>query len=152
MTRINLNGDWLLTSKQKPEVEVTMPIPGDNYSALLKASVIDDPYWGCNEQEVQWVRECEWQIHRDFELTQQQLGSQQLLLCLSRLDTVAKLVINGTEVDTFSNMFVARRIDIKPYVQIGVNTISITFTPAHIEAKNRTVSLPFPIPSWLFSA
>lgn len=147
MTRINLNGDWLLTSEQKPEVEVTMQVPGDNYSALLKAGVINDPYWGCNEQEVQWVRECEWQISRAFELSQQQLSSKQLLLCLSRLDTVAKLVINGTEVDTFSNMFVARRVDIKPYVQLGVNTICITFTPAHLEAKNRTVPLPFPIPS-----
>ncbi|AYV24530.1 beta-mannosidase [Vibrio mediterranei] len=147
MTRINLNGDWLLTSKQKPEVEVTMQVPGDNYSALLKAGVINDPYWGCNEQEVQWVRDCEWQISRAFELSQQQLSSEQLLLCLSRLDTVAKLVINGTEVDTFSNMFVSRRIDIKPYVQLGVNTICITFTPAHLEAKNRSVSLPFPIPS-----
>jgi beta-mannosidase len=147
MTRINLNGDWLLTSEQKPEVEVTMQVPGDNYSALLKAGVINDPYWGCNEQEVQWVRECEWQISRAFELSQQQLSSEQLLLCLSRLDTVAKLVINGTEVDTFSNMFVARRVDIKPYVQLGVNTICITFAPAHLEAKNRTVPLPFPIPS-----
>jgi len=63
---INLNGEWRLTSPQRPDICVPMPIPGDNVSALLQAGIIDDPYWGENEKQAQWIAEVDWHIERSL--------------------------------------------------------------------------------------
>lgn len=38
MTHFELNGQWMLTSPQRPNLEIPMFIPGDNVSALYKQS------------------------------------------------------------------------------------------------------------------
>lgn len=45
LSNVSLNGEWRLTSPQRPEISVPMTLPGDNVSALLAAGVIVDPYW-----------------------------------------------------------------------------------------------------------
>jgi hypothetical protein len=37
-------------------------VPGDIYSALLKAKAIPDPYYSINEALVQWLRDHDWRI------------------------------------------------------------------------------------------
>lgn len=49
MAHFELNGQWLLTSPQRPDIEIPMSIPGDNISALLQAERIPDPYFADNE-------------------------------------------------------------------------------------------------------
>ncbi len=44
MAHFELNGQWMLTSPQRPNLEIPMFIPGDNVSALLQAEQIPDPY------------------------------------------------------------------------------------------------------------
>ena len=60
MQQIVLNGEWELSSPQMPGLKIPAELPGDMYSALLKAGIIPDPYFGCNEPAVQKYRDCEW--------------------------------------------------------------------------------------------
>ena len=43
----DLGGAWELKMGDAPAIAAEMP--GDNYSALLKASLIPDPFFGTNE-------------------------------------------------------------------------------------------------------
>ncbi|WP_117234312.1 beta-mannosidase [Vibrio maerlii] len=142
-----LNGEWTLTSKQRPEINISMMIPGDNYNALLKAGMIENPYYGCNEHDVQWVRECDWQIERTFVVEPEQLSCNQLVVSFTRLDTVASVYVNEELVLSASNMFQKHQVDIKSFVKAGENSMRIEFAQAIAEAKRRADQLPFPIPS-----
>ncbi|WP_026972921.1 beta-mannosidase [Aliagarivorans marinus] len=147
MSLIDLNGEWQLSSPQHPHISVPMTLPGDNHSALLAAGLIEDPYYGTNEKNVQWVGESEWQISRSFMVDEQALSASALDLKLGRVDTVARVLINGQEVLACSNMFRLYRVDIKPFVKLGENQIEVRFARADVEAKARAERLPFPIPS-----
>ena len=48
--RIDLAGKWQLSADGVGPLSAELP--GDNYSALLDAGLIPDPYIGCNEREV----------------------------------------------------------------------------------------------------
>ncbi|AUW38553.1 hypothetical protein [Vibrio mimicus] len=42
MTSCNLNGQWRLTSPQRPELSIPMTVPGDNVTALLAAQCAEE--------------------------------------------------------------------------------------------------------------
>ena len=70
MSCFNLASQWNLRADKADFQTIPARVPGDNYSALLEAGVIPDPYLDRNEDLVQWVRECNWIYSRDFELDQ----------------------------------------------------------------------------------
>ncbi|PFG57769.1 beta-mannosidase [Vibrio sp. ES.051] len=147
MTHFELNGQWLLTSPQRPDIEIPMSIPGDNVSALLQAGRIPDPYFADNEDKVRWIEECDWHISREFDLDALGLSAKQVWMTLTRVDTLATFYINGELVLTCSNMFARQRVDIKPYLKQGTNTIRVEFARVDLEGLARAEKLPFPIPS-----
>lgn len=141
-----LDGQWTLTSLTNPLISTSIQIPGDIHSGLLAKGLISDPYWATNEASVQWVGEHEWQIERLFNCPSSLLNVNALKLCLAMLDTFADVFINQQLVLSASNYFLRYQIDVLPYLREGENQILIHFKPATIEAKNRALKLPFPIP------
>ena len=63
---LDLSGDWLLASSDNSHA-LTIAIPGDVHSALQAGGVIADPYFGRNEDDVQWVAHKDWVLERTFE-------------------------------------------------------------------------------------
>ena len=86
---------WILTSPAHSHLAIPMTVPGDNYHALYQAGVITNPYMGTNENEVQWVRECDWHLSQEFSLSPQEMSAASLILNLSRIDTLANVFINN---------------------------------------------------------
>ena len=125
MSHISLDGQWLLTSPQHSHISIPCALPGDVHSALIQADLLPQPYFGCNEELIQWVGESEWQLTTDFILTTEQLTATAIDLNLSFVDTMAIVSINGTQVLTCSNMFRLYQVNVLPYLQQGVNHISI---------------------------
>lgn len=146
MNDIDLNGDWTLTSVEHPHISVPMVIPGDNCSALVKAGAISNPYYGCNEAEVQWVGASNWVLHKSLTLTKMDMNAAQINLHLSRVDTLATLYINHQQVLKCSNMFRRYSLDVKPWLKSGDNRVEFHFLRADREAQKRAERLPFPIP------
>ena len=83
MSCFNLASQWNLRADKADFQTIPARVPGDNYSALLEAGVIPDPYLDRNEDLVQWVRECNWIYSRDFELDQEFLDQESILLNIS---------------------------------------------------------------------
>lgn len=147
MTSCNLNGQWRLTSPQRPELSIPMTIPGDNVTALLAAQCVPDPYWGGNEAKVRWIEEMDWQISREILVSESLLSFKKLWLTLTRVDTFASLYINEVLALECGNQFAAYELDIKPYLKLGSNSLRIVFRRVLPEAEKRAAALPFPIPS-----
>ena len=53
-------------------------IPGFIHTDLLKNKLIEDPFIGNNEQELQWIENEDWVYSTQFQLNDQQLNSQHL--------------------------------------------------------------------------
>ncbi|MGF1900398.1 glycosyl hydrolase 2 galactose-binding domain-containing protein [Aliivibrio sifiae] len=62
MSQVSLNGDRTLISPTHSQLSIPMSIPWDNYHALLSANLIAEPYQETNNEQVQWVRECDWHL------------------------------------------------------------------------------------------
>lgn len=151
---MNLNGTWKLFPKDKNKIKsytdyfeknefVKAQIPGDIHSALIKAKIIKDPYYGKNEQEIQWIGKCDWIIERTFTIKELK---QKAFIQFWFADTFFELKINGKKAGSGNNMFRKWRFDISRILVKGKNTISFTFTSAENQALKLAKKLPYPIP------
>lgn len=140
-TTLDLSGVWTLAAPSR-DISVPMTVPGDGLSALLAARVIPDPYFGDNEDQVQWVAETEWTATRTFEADRAGGWS----LRLEMLDAIVDVTINGRVVARTESVFRRHSLDVSNLIVPGENTIALTFIPAPAEAKRRSDAHPFFVP------
>ena len=132
MSRIDLSGEWSLSAENVSPV--TAKLPGDNYSALFAAGIIPDPYFGCNEELVQWPRDLEWRFVREFDVAADLLARESVFLNLDSIDTFGEIFLNGVSAGSSSNMFVRFRREVKALLLPGRNTIEVVISPPAPEA------------------
>ncbi len=142
MTTINLAGQWQLASAHGAH-RSTMSLPGDVHSALKAAGLIPDPYFGRNEDAVQWVANEDWVIERTFTLDDAH-GSW--YLDITYLDTVATVFVNDEPVLEADNCFRRYRPDVTKALKAGDNTIQILFRSSIAEGAERQARQSFYIP------
>lgn len=141
--RLDLSGMWELVSIDGKH-NSKAAIPGDIHSALIKSNIIADPYFGRNEEVVQWVANTDWVISREFELPNADLSGWYLEL--EYLDTVADVVINGVTVLSAENSFRRYRPEVSQALNVGKNRIEIRFYSNTIAANAKQAEQPFPVP------
>ena len=66
---VDLAGTWRLSPFTNAAQTCAVQVPGDVHTALLAAGRIPDPYWGCNETNVQWVAQADWVFARAFDVS-----------------------------------------------------------------------------------
>jgi beta-mannosidase len=121
---------------------LTIPatVPGCVHLDLMAAGLIPDPYLDENEQAVAWVGRVDWRYESTFEW--QGLGrDRQLDLVAQGLDTVATLELNGHAVATTENMHRSYRFPVADLLNVGANTIAITFAAGLTAAEQRSDAL-----------
>lgn len=145
MSELNLQGVWTL---ERISDGTTVPaiLPGDNYSALLAAGRIPDPYVATNELAVQWVGREDWAFHRTFTVTAGFLKNQNIVLALDSVDTIAEYWINGHRVGDSQNMFVPVRLAVRPHLKEGENEIRVVIRSPEATAIAIGKALPYPVP------
>jgi len=139
---IDLSGSWHLASADG-EVKTTIDIPGDVHTALHAANLIPDPYFGRNEEKIQWVAEQEWTIERSFKLKETE---GDWYLDIDYLDTVASVYVNGFLALSADNAFRRYRPDVTSMLKAGDNTVRIVFKSSIAEGADRQGRQPFYIP------
>lgn len=137
---LDLAGCWTLSDESGAHV-IDFHLPGDGVSALAKAGVIPEPYWGRNEYDCRWVSERDWVARRSFVHD----GSASELV-VEGLDTVADVRLNGVLVLTAANVHRRWRVDVSAALRAGENTVEIRFRSPVREAQARAARMPFPIP------
>jgi beta-mannosidase len=105
-------------------------VPGCVHTDLLRHGLIPDPFWGNNEEQLQWIGEHEWEYRAAFAVPAKLLAEEVVELVADGLDTVATVTLNGTEVARTENMFIGYRWDVKPLLRAGRNELLIRFSSA----------------------
>ena len=126
VTNFSLNGDWRV-ARSGADLELAASVPGDVYNDLLDAGEIPDPFYRDNELSLQWIGESNWIYTKEFQLTKDFLSSEAVVLVCEGLDTFAEIRINGKELGNADNMFRTWEWDAKPLLQVGSNSIEVTF-------------------------
>ncbi len=142
--RLDLAGDWQLSSVDNSHA-LAMELPGDVHSALLKAGVIDDPYVGRNENDVQWVAHKDWVIERTVTVGADDIAGY-WYLDLEYLDTVASVFVNDKLVLEAENCFRRYRPDVSKMLVAGENRIRIVLHSSIAEGARRQAEQPFYVP------
>ncbi|WP_068472212.1 beta-mannosidase [Saccharicrinis aurantiacus] len=102
-------------------------VPGNVHLDLFKNKIIEDPFYGNNEENLQWVEHKDWQYKGTFYVDQKLLSNQHINFKFKGLDTYADVSINGYQILSTENMFVAYDKAVKEYLVEGENTIQIYF-------------------------
>ena len=147
---VDLAGEWRLSADGAEPV--TAVLPGDDYSALLDAGRIPDPYYGCNERIVQWPRELAWTFERDFQIPPELLARKSVFLNLDSIDTFGEVFVNGVSVGVSNNMFSRFRREIKPFLKEGRNDIRVVISPPGREARKLAERQALPLKGMGFAS
>lgn len=105
-------------------------VPGVTHLDLMRAGRIPDPFYGLNENEVQWVGHQDWLYRCTFDVTAEQLAHPHLTLCFDGLDTFAAIWLNGQPLLTTDNMFVPHRAPVTGRLRLGANELWLLFESA----------------------
>jgi len=145
MSQLNLQGPWTL-ERLSDGSTCAATLPGDNYSALLAAGRIPDPYVGANELAVQWVGREDWAFRRTFTVSAGFLKNDCIVLELEAVDTVAEYWINGRQAGESRNAFVPVRLAVREFLKEGENEIRVVLRSPEAAAAATAAGLPYPIP------
>jgi beta-mannosidase len=122
-------------------------VPGCVHTDLLANKLIDDPFYRDNEKQQQWIGQKDWEYRTTFNVTKQTLGHEHLELVFEGLDTYAKVYLNEQLVLDADNMFRTWRVDVKPLLTAGDNSLRIVFRSPVNEILPVMAKLKYQLPA-----
>lgn len=102
-------------------------IPGSVQSNLIRHGLLPDPFYGTNEEKVQWVENENWDFKNTFLISVQQLQFDDAVISFDGLDTHADVFLNGSRILKSENMFIGHKISVKKLLKEGENNLYIRF-------------------------
>ena len=129
---LDLAGVWRLSGSNDlgQAVSCRIDVPGDVHAALFRNGLIPDPFFGRNEEKVQWVGENDWTVERTFTVGRDLLARRKIILRLADCDCFADIYVNGTKVGSARDRFLRWDFDVKSSLREGENTIRGVFHSA----------------------
>lgn len=127
MQTYTLNGTWQLSAGHRSLESVDMQIPGTVLSGLLAAGKIKDPFYRTNEDATRALFWKDYVFTRTFDVDEELLAQQHIVLVCEGLDTLAEISINGTFLAKTDNMHRAWKFQAKKLLHPGKNEIQIVF-------------------------
>ena len=103
-------------------------VPGTVHADLLRNGLLDNPFYGTNEEKVAWVETKGWSYTTTFTVDADDLARYSCArLIFEGLDTFARIVLNGEPVMQTDNMFVAWEKEVRDKIVAGENTLTVHF-------------------------
>ena len=134
---LDLAGTWRLAKASDASIACPIAVPGGVHTALLKAGLMKDAFWGQNEKVMQWVGKSDWNISREFEVSKDFLAKKEIVLRLEDCDCFCTVFVNGQKVGETTDRFQRYTFDVKPFLKEGKNTIEGRFRSPENEADKR---------------
>ena len=127
MQTCTLNGTWQLSAGHRSLESIDMQIPGTVLSGLLAAGKIKDPFYRTNEDATRALFWKDYVFTRTFDVDEELLAQQHIVLVCEGLDTLAEISINGTFLAKTDNMHRTWKFQAKKLLHPGKNEIQIVF-------------------------
>lgn len=141
-----LNGSWLLRQCGSNN-EYPATVPGCNFLDLLDNGIIENPFIGTNEKDVQWVADCDWEYTRTFFVGKAALSCRKIELVCKMLDTVCEVYINNSSVGSAKNCHIIHTFDVTKALVSGENSIRIVFRSPKKYVEEKVKKTPAPVNS-----
>lgn len=109
-------GDWLKAT-----------VPGTVHTDLRTHGKIDDPFYGTNERDLQWIDKKDWEYQTTITVDQKLLEQDRIELIFHGLDTYSDVYLNDQKILTTDNMFRTYRKEIKNHLTEGNHKLRIHF-------------------------
>ncbi|WP_270171150.1 beta-mannosidase [Paenibacillus sp. SYP-B4298] len=122
-------------------------VPGCVHTDLLRNEQIPAPFYGTNEQELQWIDKQDWEYETRFVAGDEWLSHSRLELVMEGLDTYAEVSLNGVCLLQTDNMFRTWRADVKRLLQSGSNHLHIRFRSPVKEDLPKLEQLGYSLPA-----
>lgn len=145
-TTVVLNSGWTFRQVGKEEWRKAN-VPGSVHTDLLANRLIADPFYRDNEPKLQWVGKADWEYRTTFDVPAAVLGRRQVELVFEGLDTYATVFLNERPVLEADNMFRTWRVDAKPALKAGPNTLRVVFRSPINEVLPRMKTLGYELPA-----
>lgn len=102
-------------------------VPGSVHMDLLANGLIEAPYFGMNEKDLQWIGERDWRYTTTFKLAPEIINQEHVELCFDGLDTYADVYLNGQKILVANNYFRTWKANVKGFLQTGDNKLEVQF-------------------------
>jgi beta-mannosidase len=136
-----LNGNWIFRQRGT-EHWLHARVPGGVHTDLLAAGRIPDPFYGVNEEQVQWVAEKDWEYRRYFYPSPSLLAQQRIFLVCAGLDTLADVRLNDVILGVVNNMHHSWQWEVKSLLKEGENRLDIVFRSPLVYTRQRQRANP----------
>ncbi len=148
----SLSSNWIFRDKNEAEY-YPANVPGTVHTDLQGNGVIPNPFYGCNEQKLQWIGERSWIYKTQFYVDSAMLSKKNIRLVFEGLDTYASVLLNGKKVLHANNMHRQWEVNCTNKLLVGNNTLEVEFAPAVEQIKRDSSALGYPLPGgqWAFS-
>lgn len=123
---IRLNENWQFTQALKEEWKAAT-VPGTVHQDLINHNLLPNPFYGLNEEKVQWVENYDWEYKTNFMVSEEDLNHDGAVIFFEGLDTYADVYLNGSLLLKSDNMFVGYKREVKDVLRVGENRLHIFF-------------------------
>jgi beta-mannosidase len=121
-------------------------VPGCVHADLFSNGLIEDPFFGTNEKDLQWIENENWEYRVGFTLDEEPLSRENIEIGFLGLDTYAEVYLNGTFLLSADNMFREWRAECKSILRKGQNVIRILFQSPVDKVRERWESMEYELP------
>ena len=115
--------NWKMTCGEYKDLECSAPC--SMYSVLLEHELIENPFYGINEEKATLLSDLDCIFETEFTLDEETLDREYIELKFLGVDTICDIIVNGNTIDSVKNMHREYVYDVKNYVVKGKNTIRL---------------------------
>lgn len=144
----NIDLEWTFFHPKK-STWMELGKKGSVQEALIATGEMPDPFYGTNENKFGWFEEYEWEFKSILFIEEEELNYEYNELVFNSIDTYGKVYINDTLVLETGNAFLPHSVQIKDFIKLGMNEITVVITPPimyHAEMW-KTVNYKLPAPN-----
>ncbi len=145
-TQLEINQNWRFRQLHTEKWHAAS-VPGCVHTDLMQGGLISDPFYRLNELDVQWIDKVDWEYEVNFEIDEKVRLHEQLDLVFQGLDTYATVYLNESLILKADNMFREWRINVKPLLEVGQNTLRIHFRSLIAEDLPKLTNLGYDLPA-----
>jgi len=142
----NLNNGWDF-KYNKDDAWISASVPGNIHLDLLENDLIPDPFFGQNENDLQWISDEDWVYRMSFIPNKNILSRKNIELFFHGIDTYADVYLNDIKVIRADNMFHPWRAKVKDIIKDGDNELIVHFRSALKEKSLIINSLDYSLPA-----
>lgn len=131
MQLIDLTGSWLLSKKDSTSFKpIVAHVPGGVHPALIAANIIPDISSLSLPESFSWISKTTWVFERPFFVDKELLSHDIIDLEFDGIDTYSDVKLNGEKILSTNNMFKTWKIEVKEFLKIGENILTVEISPA----------------------